>query len=188
MCTFFCINFFLLSGKRQVIENVTNSISKRSPPISTCNQQMTKKCTETKISKKKYVTIWVPVSLQSETLRGMRDKPIEISWGSEGSLRVAIPSPRQDELKAREPRLCFSWGGRGGYGYTWANPWRDHVSRRTHKTLTIRRGSRVFNDEYAAAVRQRTVRQETAMAKHGTLPEFLYQRHLEVGDQVTGHT
>ena len=25
------------------------------------------------------------------------------------------------------------------------------------------------------------------MAKHGTLPEFLYQRHLEVGDQVTGH-
>ena len=25
-------------------------------------------------------------------------------------------------------------------------------------------------------------------AKHGTLPEFLHQRHLEVGDQVTGHT
>ena len=24
--------------------------------------------------------------------------------------------------------------------------------------------------------------------KHGTLPEFLYQCHLEVGDQVTGHT
>ena len=24
-------------------------------------------------------------------------------------------------------------------------------------------------------------------AKHGTLPEFLYQCHLEVGDQVTGH-
>ena len=22
---------------------------------------------------------------------------------------------------------------------------------------------------------------------HGTLPEFLYQRHLEVGDQVIGH-
>ena len=62
------------------------------------------------------------------------------------------------------------------------------MSRRTHKTLTICRGSRVFNDEYATAVRQRTVRQETAMAKHGTLPEFLYHRHLEVGDQVTGHT
>ena len=24
-------------------------------------------------------------------------------------------------------------------------------------------------------------------AKHRTLPEFLYQRHLEVGEQVTGH-
>ena len=28
-----------------------------------------------------------------------------------------------------------------------------------------------------AAVRQRTVRQETTMAKHGTLPEYIYQRH-----------
>ena len=24
-------------------------------------------------------------------------------------------------------------------------------------------------------------------AKHGSLPEFLYQRHPEVGDQVAGH-
>ena len=37
---------------------------------------------------------------------------------------------------------------------------------------------------YGAAVRQRTVQQETTMAKHGTLPEYLYQRHLEVGDKV----
>ena len=37
---------------------------------------------------------------------------------------------------------------------------------------------------YGAAVRQRTVRRETATAKHGTLPEYLYQRHLEVGDKV----
>ena len=37
---------------------------------------------------------------------------------------------------------------------------------------------------YGAAVRQRTVRQETTMAKHGTLPEYLYQCHLEVGDKV----
>ena len=37
---------------------------------------------------------------------------------------------------------------------------------------------------YGAAVRQRTVRQETTMAKHGTLPEYLYQRHLEVGYKV----
>ena len=28
---------------------------------------------------------------------------------------------------------------------------------------------------------------EEGTAKHGTLPEFLYQRHLEVGDQVIGH-
>ena len=63
----------------------------------------------------------------------MRDKPIKISQGSLGSLRVAIPTP--------SPKV----GGRVGYGYT----------------------------------------QGTAM--HGTLPEFLYQRHFEVGDQVTGH-
>ena len=37
---------------------------------------------------------------------------------------------------------------------------------------------------YGAAVRQRTLRQETTMAKHGTSPEYLYQRHLEVGDKV----
>ena len=30
---------------------------------------------------------------------------------------------------------------------------------------------------YGAVVRQRTVRQETTMAKHGTLPEYIYQRH-----------
>ena len=57
----------------------------------------------------------------------------------------------------------------------------------TPKTLTIRGGSRVLNDKYCTVIRQRTVRQATTMAKHGTLPEFLYQRHLEVGDQVTGH-
>ena len=37
---------------------------------------------------------------------------------------------------------------------------------------------------HGAAVRQKTGRQETTMAKHGTLPEYLYQRHLEVGDKV----
>ena len=39
--------------------------------------------------------------------RGMRDKPIEISQGSLGSLRVAVPSP--------SPEV----GGekKGGYGY-----------------------------------------------------------------------
>ena len=55
-------------------------------------------------------------------------------------------------------------GGGGGYCYTWVNPKGVHASRMTPKTLTIRRGSRVMNDEYGAAVRQRTVRQETIMA------------------------
>ena len=35
---------------------------------------------------------------------------------------------------------------------------------------------RDWASSYGAAVRQRTVRQETTMAKHGTLPEFMYQR------------
>ncbi len=38
---------------------------------------------------------------------------------------------------------------------------------------------------YGAAVRQRKVRQEITMAKHGILPEFVYQRHLMVGEKVS---
>ena len=60
--------------------------------------------------------------------RRMRDKPIEISQGSLGSLRVADPQ------------------GGGGVGVG------------------------------------------VVTAKRGTLLGFLYQRHLEIGDQVTGHT
>ena len=37
---------------------------------------------------------------------------------------------------------------------------------------------------HGAAVRQRTVRKETTMAKHGTLPEFMYQRHCVVSEPV----
>ena len=37
---------------------------------------------------------------------------------------------------------------------------------------------------YRAAVRQRTVRQKTPMAKHGTQPEFIYQRHC-IGSELT---
>ncbi|KAM7431779.1 hypothetical protein ABFA07_017706 [Porites harrisoni] len=33
---------------------------------------------------------------------------------------------------------------------------------------------------YEAAVRQRTNRQETTMARHGTMPELIYQRQLEI--------
>ena len=37
---------------------------------------------------------------------------------------------------------------------------------------------------HGAPVRQRTVRQETTMAKHGNLPEFMYQRHCVVSEPV----
>ena len=36
---------------------------------------------------------------------------------------------------------------------------------------------RDWASSYGVAVRQRTVCQETTMAKHGTLPEYIYQRH-----------
>ena len=43
---------------------------------------------------------------------------------------------------------------------------------------------RAWASAYGAAVRQRTVRQETTMAKHGTLPEFMYQHHCVVSEPV----
>ena len=39
---------------------------------------------------------------------------------------------------------------------------------------------RDWASSFGAAVRQRTVRQETTMARHGTLPEFMYQRQCEI--------
>ena len=36
---------------------------------------------------------------------------------------------------------------------------------------------------YGATIRQRTVRQETTMAKHGTLSKYIYQRHYIRSDQ-----
>ena len=42
---------------------------------------------------------------------------------------------------------------------------------------------RNWASSYEAAVRQRTVRQETTMARHGTLPEFMYQRQREISDK-----
>ena len=42
---------------------------------------------------------------------------------------------------------------------------------------------RNWASSYGAAVRQRTVRQETTMAKHGTLPEFIYQRQRVASDE-----
>ena len=35
---------------------------------------------------------------------------------------------------------------------------------------------------YGAAVRQRTVRQETTMAQLGTLPDYMYQRQCEISE------
>ena len=35
----------------------------------------------------------------------------------------------------------------------------------------------------SAAVTQSTVRRETTMARHGTLPEFMYQRQCEVAEK-----
>ena len=42
---------------------------------------------------------------------------------------------------------------------------------------------RDWASSYGAAVRQRTVRQETTMAKHGTLPEYMYQRQCITSDR-----
>ena len=39
---------------------------------------------------------------------------------------------------------------------------------------------RDWASSFGAAVRQRTVRQETTMARHGTLPEFMYERQFEI--------
>ena len=44
--------------------------------------------------------------------------------------------------------------------------------------------SRNWASAHGAALRQRTVRQDTTMAKQDTLPKCLYQRHLEIGDKV----
>jgi len=42
---------------------------------------------------------------------------------------------------------------------------------------------RNWASSYGAAVRQHTVRQETTMAKHGTLPKFIYQRQCVASDK-----
>lgn len=43
---------------------------------------------------------------------------------------------------------------------------------------------RNYSRTYGAAVRQRTNRQETTMARHGTMPEIIYQRHLHISERV----
>ena len=41
---------------------------------------------------------------------------------------------------------------------------------------------RDWASSYGAAVRQRTVRQETTMARPGTLPDNMYQRQCEISE------
>ena len=43
---------------------------------------------------------------------------------------------------------------------------------------------RDYSRAYGAAVRQRTNRQETTMARHGTMPEVIYERHLHNSERV----
>ena len=42
---------------------------------------------------------------------------------------------------------------------------------------------RDWASSYGAAVRQRTVHQETTVARRGTLPEFMYQRQSEIAEK-----
>ena len=42
---------------------------------------------------------------------------------------------------------------------------------------------RDWASSYGAAVRQRTVRQYSTMARHGTLPKFMYQRQCEISEK-----
>ena len=68
-----------------------------------------------------------------------------------------------------EKGICLAW---------------DLVSR-SHITLALRCKScqKKQKSSYGAAVRQRTVRQETTMARHETLPEFKHQRQCEVAEK-----
>ena len=43
---------------------------------------------------------------------------------------------------------------------------------------------REWSRTYGASVRQRSVRQETTMARAGTLPDYLYQKEVRVGEKV----
>ena len=47
---------------------------------------------------------------------------------------------------------------------------------------------RDWASSYGAAVRQRAVRQETTTPRHGTLPEFMYQRQCEVSEKPVSIT
>ena len=84
----------------------------------------------------------------------MRDEPIEISQGTPGSLRVAVPSP--------SPKV----GGKGPASLAW----RSFCASRM---LSANASTSNFPGKFV---------------HRGTLPEFLHQRYLEVGGQVTGHT
>ena len=106
-----------------------------------------------------FSSIWVAITrhrcrLTQMLSRGMRDEPIEISQGTPGSLRVAVPSP--------SPKV----GGKGPASLAW----RSFCASRM---LSANASTSNFPGKFV---------------HRGTLPEFLHQRYLEVGGQVTGHT
>ena len=55
------------------------------------------------------------------------------------------------------------------------------VGKASHDEMAM---MREWCKTYGASVRQRSVRQETTMAKAGTLPDYLYQKDVEVSDKI----
>ena len=52
----------------------------------------------------------------------------------------------------------------------------------TPQCVQVKRG---WAQTFGAAVRQRSVRQETTMARAGTLPSYLYQREVRLGESAS---
>ncbi|KAL9969206.1 hypothetical protein ACROYT_G021396 [Oculina patagonica] len=55
------------------------------------------------------------------------------------------------------------------------------VGKASHDEMAM---MREWCKTYGASVRQRSVRQETTMAKAGTLPDYLYQKDVTVSDKI----
>ena len=56
------------------------------------------------------------------------------------------------------------------------------VGRATQEEIAM---MREWAKVYGASVRQRSARQETTMARAGTLPDYLYQKEVPVSDKIT---
>ena len=55
------------------------------------------------------------------------------------------------------------------------------VGRATHEEIAM---MQEWAKAYGASVRQRSERQETTMARAGTLPDYLYQKEVPVSDKI----